>query len=618
MSSTILIIDDMIQTLKYLSLYLSKDGFEVRTAKSYDEGFEILEAEPISLILLDVMMPGVDGFEACRRLKQNEKYAEIPVIFVTSCDSGDAIRQCFDAGGVDYVYKFATQRELLARVKTQLKLSEKQGSERRALQRFSKALNVFPQDIITVDVNGRIIFMNEATRELIDAGKEIGNISDISESVIPLLGLDLIDQVIKDQQVLETKKTFGGVTRVTTIVPVVNEMINQCEFLFIVSKDISEEEELEMHMRQSKKMESVSMIAGGAAHDLNNILGGMLGYTSMARMHCDNDLAEEFIIKAESAAEKAAAVISQLLNFARQKDTSVENTSVRKLVNEAVKLLSSSLNKKRKLRIDDIGEDLVIKVDTYLVQQALVNILMALDKNMEDSSSIKISISSTFNRDTLLPFLDEEVFGDLVKIQIIDEDSFDPIRDKPISVDAGRSKNLVAGLGVAIVSGIVNDFSGMFHLHGDSQKPSGFTVCFPLIEIEEEKEENDKGEPRQAVPKILVVDNETLFVQMVRDLMDLLGYDAEFCESGEECLSTFLPKADKYDILMLDYGEKDLKPVEVMEKFSEQAPGLKILLTSSQQVEEVSMIADLQGCTFIEKPFKMKEFTEILNTLLKP
>ena len=410
MSSTILIIDDMIQTLKYLSLYLSKDGFEVRTAKSYDEGFSILEKEPINLILLDVMMPGVDGFEACKRLKKNEKYADIPIIFVTSCDSGDAIRQCFDAGGVDYVYKFATQRELLARVKTQLTLSEKQGSERRALQRFSMALNIFPQDIITVDTNGTIIFMNEGTRDLINKEKDPANISEVDEAIRPLLGLDLIDQVKKDLKILETKQTFGAVTRLTTIVPVINEMINQCEFLFIVSKDISEEEELEMHMRQSKKMESVSMIAGGAAHDLNNILGGMLGYTSMARMHCDNTLSEEFIIKAENAAEKAAAVISQLLNFAKQKDTTVENTSVKHLVKESVKLLSSTLNKKRKLNVDDIEEDFVIKVDTYLVQQAIVNILIALDKTMADTSSIRITVSSTFNRDTLLPFRDEDMF----------------------------------------------------------------------------------------------------------------------------------------------------------------------------------------------------------------
>ena len=562
------------------------------------------------------MMPGVDGFEACKRLKKNEKYSEIPIIFVTSCDSGDAIKQCFDAGGVDYVYKFATQRELLARVKTQLKLSEKQGSERRALQRFSMALNVFPQDIITVDINGSIIFMNEGTRELINSEKDPVNVEEVDDNIKPLLGLDLIDQVKKDLEILETKQKFGAVTRVTTIVPVINEMINQCEFLFIVSKDVSEEEEMEMHMRQSKKMESVSMIAGGAAHDLNNILGGMLGYTSMARMHCDNELAEEFIIKAESAAEKAAAVISQLLNFAKQKDAVVESTSVKQLVKESVKLLSSTLNKKRELNVDEVEDDFVIKVDNYLVQQALVNVLIALDKTMSESSSIRISVSSTFNRDTLLPFRDEDVFGDFVKIMIVDEEEYDQLRDNPISVDVSRNKNLVAGLGVAIVCGIVKDFRGMFHIHGDTQKPTGFTVCFPLLKVEENPEE--KQEEQSASAKILVVDSDALFVQMVKDLMDLLGYEADFCDSGEECLEKYLPKADDYDVLMLDYGEKNLSPVELMEKFSEKTPSLKLLLTSSQQVEEVSMIADLKGCAFIEKPFKMKEFSETLKDLLSP
>ncbi|MCM8541254.1 MAG: response regulator, partial [Lentisphaeraceae bacterium] len=213
-------------------------------------------------------------------------------------------------------------------------------------------------------------------------------------------------------------------------------------------------------------------------------------------------------------------------------------------------------------------------------------------------------------------FRDEDVFGDFVKIMIVDEMEYDQMRDNPISVDISRNKNLVAGLGVAIVCGIVKDFSGMFHIHGDTQKPTGFTVCFPLAKVDDTS--GDKEEIKQTSAKILVVDCEVLFVQMVKDLMDLLGYDADFCDSGEECLKKYLPKADSYDVLMLDYGEKHLSPVEVMEKFSEKSPNLKLLLTSSQQVEEVSMIADLQGCSFIEKPFKMKEFSETLSSLLKP
>ena len=133
------------------------------------------------------------------------------------------------------------------------------------------------------------------------------------------------------------------------MIPVFDDLINQCQFVFIVSRDISEDQQLEKHLRQSKKMESVSMIAGGAAHDLNNILGGMLGYTSMARMHVENKLANEFIDKVEDAAEKAAEVISQLLNFAKQKDPKVEVIAVKSLVKSAVKTLSSTVNRHREI-----------------------------------------------------------------------------------------------------------------------------------------------------------------------------------------------------------------------------------------------------------------------------
>lgn len=611
--TTILIIDDMVQTLKFLSLYLSKDGFGVKTARNFQEGWEVLEKEKIDLILLDVMMPGINGYETCKRLKKDERFVNIPVVFVTSCDSGEAISQCFDAGGVDYVYKFATQRELLARIKTQLQLSANQDSEKKAMMRFSKALDAFPSEILTVAPNGQIIFMNSSFIEL--HGQEVSFLSDMDDAVARLMGVDLFAEVLEKKETLEVKKTFGNVTRLITMVPVIDERTNGSEFLLIFSRDVSDVEEMEFHLRQSKKMESVSMIAGGAAHDLNNILGGMLGYTTMARMHCENELSEEFIIKAENAAENAAAVISQLVNFARQKETKVDNIPVKHLVKESVKLLATLLQEKRQIFVDEAAENYLIRVDNALVQQALVNVLVALEKTMDEDSSIRISVSSTVNRDTLLPFRDDDVFEEYIKIIVVDDDKYDSVRDKSLNLDKNKDRRIVAGLGVAIVNGIVQDFGGKFYIHGDTQKPTGFTLCFPLANVEDAAEVEEVALDDAA--KILVVDNEVFFVQMVKDLMDLLGYNATFCDSGKECLDTYLSQANDFDLLMLDYGEKEMLPVQVMEQLSQANPKLEVLLTSSKQVEEVSMIADLKECAFIEKPFKMKVFSDLLKTLLE-
>jgi len=607
MSARILVIDDMVQMLDFLSLYLKKAGFEVRTAKNFELGLALLEEEVADLILMDVVMPGTDGYEACSQLKKNPKYSNIPVIFVTSCDSGDAIRKCFDAGAVDYVNKHATQRELLIRVKTHLKLAEASKRQHQSLLRFSKAMDAFPHDILVLYPDGRIIFINESAKQLCGLDDSVGHLSDIAPQEARLMGGDLLEQVLHNKEAADFKKTFGHITRVITMVPVIDEFLSESEFVFIISRDVSEHEEMERHLRQSRKMESLSLIAGGAAHDLNNILGGILGYTSMARMNCEDTQVEKFIAKAESAAEKAAAVISQLLNFASQTEPKIEDTAINCIVEAAVKLLDAPLGNEHRYKMELHNEPMLVRVDRYLVQQALLNLLLSLEKKLDENATIKITTTTTFNRNTLLPFRDEDIFGDYIKI-IISDESFNQRQGKISRVDFTKNNKLVSGLGVAIVAGIVKDFKGVFYLHGDSPSPRGFTLCFPLIH------------PPEVLPtkpgRILILDKEKLFVQMVKDLMDLLGYEAVFCSNAKNCLDEHLKNADQFDVLMLDYGERELMPVTIMEEFQQANPDLKVLLTSSRQVEEVSMIADLQSCSFIEKPFKMKEFSIILKQLM--
>jgi CheY-like chemotaxis protein len=309
-----------------------------------------------------------------------------------------------------------------------------------------------------------------------------------------------------------------------------------------------------------------------------------------------------------------------LLNFAKHREPKIEPVSIKHLVNNAIKLIGSTMGGKREVKIDYASENYYVSVDIQLVQQALVNVITALNDFMNGSGAIKIQVTSTFKHDTLLPFRDEDLFGDYVKLVVTDEDNFDHYRDKPLTIDATRNRKMVSGLGVAIVSGIVKDFNGMFYLHGDSQKPTGFTICFPqVVDAPAVEEVAPVKQPAVvAKAKILVLDNEAIFIQMVKDLMDLLGYEVAFCTDGQDCLNSFVSRAAEFNLLMLDYGEKDLLPVEVMDAFKEKNPNIKILLTSSRQVEEVSMIADLQKCEFIEKPFKMKDFSRLLSDMLEP
>ncbi len=118
----ILIIDDIPSNIKVIGSSLRKKGYVVSFATSAEQGLDMARNQKIDLILLDVMMPGMDGFEMCRKLKSEERIREIPVIFITAKTDHEDIVQGFNAGGVDYVTKPFNAAELLARVETHLEL----------------------------------------------------------------------------------------------------------------------------------------------------------------------------------------------------------------------------------------------------------------------------------------------------------------------------------------------------------------------------------------------------------------------------------------------------------------------------------------------------------------
>lgn len=124
LSATILIVDDQEQNLQVVGTVLSMTGYEVMTASSGAQAFELLEARTPDVILLDLLMPEMDGMEVCRQLKADERRAEIPVIFLSAADDKNLIVEALECGGVDYVTKPFNKAELLTRVRTHLALKQ--------------------------------------------------------------------------------------------------------------------------------------------------------------------------------------------------------------------------------------------------------------------------------------------------------------------------------------------------------------------------------------------------------------------------------------------------------------------------------------------------------------
>jgi DNA-binding response OmpR family regulator len=138
--TVVLIIDDSPTNLRILLKYLKTSGFDVIVAESGEKGLSELEKSPPDIILMDVMMPGIDGFETCKRLKEKEENKEIPVIFMTSLSEVSDKIKGFGAGAVDYITKPFKQEEVLLRLNTHLTIRRQKIEILRQKKELEKAL----------------------------------------------------------------------------------------------------------------------------------------------------------------------------------------------------------------------------------------------------------------------------------------------------------------------------------------------------------------------------------------------------------------------------------------------------------------------------------------------
>jgi len=148
-TSNILIVDDLPMNLEVAASILGPDFPHLSFAHSGEEALATLAAGNVDLVLLDIMMPGIDGFEVCRRIKQDCTLSDIPVIFLTARTDPEGVLEGFDAGGVDYIQKPFDPAELVARVRTHLRLRESEKGLRRLLAEKDRFLDIVAHQIET-------------------------------------------------------------------------------------------------------------------------------------------------------------------------------------------------------------------------------------------------------------------------------------------------------------------------------------------------------------------------------------------------------------------------------------------------------------------------------------
>jgi DNA-binding response OmpR family regulator len=182
--ATVLVVDDTPDTLSFLTDTLDQAGFTVLIATDGDSALRLVDQITPDLVLMDAMMPGIDGFEACRRLKREKMLSHLPVIFMTGLADTEHVVEGLAAGGVDYVTKPIVVDELLARIRVHL-------ANARIAHGTHAALDATGRFLLATDLSGRLLWFTPKAREL------LAELFPASNEQVASLPAELVDQLLR-------------------------------------------------------------------------------------------------------------------------------------------------------------------------------------------------------------------------------------------------------------------------------------------------------------------------------------------------------------------------------------------------------------------------------------
>jgi PAS domain S-box-containing protein len=628
----IMVVDDEAVVTTQLEESLTSMGYEV--AESVYSGKEAVDSarrlRP-DLILMDIVMPGgLDGIAAAQIIKEE---LDIPVIFLTAYADDNLINRAKNSEPFGYIVKPFQEKEIRAAIEIALYKKEMERRLCESEERYRSVVDTAIEAIITVDSRGNIVSWNHAAETMFgyradeSAGKRLTFI--IPERLRKHLENEM-DLIVSTGKSNIIGKTLGhsGLRKDGTEFPMEFSLAtwntNKGAFFTIIVRDISErkraEEEqrkLEALLQRARKMEAIGTLAGGVAHDLNNILAGLVSYPDLLLLEIPEDSPlRNPILTIQKSGEKAAAVVQDLLTLARGGFAVTEVVNLNDIISEYLK----SPEHQRLISFHpgvnvstDLEEDLLnILGSPVHLSKAIMNLVSNAAEAMPEGGEISISTENQYI-DRPITGYDYVKEGDYVVLKLFDtgvgiskkdrERIFEPFYTKKAM---GRSGT---GLGMTVVWGTVKDHKGYIDVKSAKGKGTTFTIYFPVTRKEVAKDKPlpsiedymGKGE------SVLVVDDVLEQREIAYRILKKLGYSVTFVSSGEEAIDYL--KNNSADLLVLDMiMDPGIDGLETYKRILEFHPGQKALIVSGfSETKRVKEARRLGAGAYVKKPFLLRK-----------
>ena len=378
-------------------------------------------------------------------------------------------------------------------------------------------------------------------------------------------------------------------------------------------KSEAEREKLEAQLIQAQKLESIGQLAGGIAHDYNNMLGVILGYTDLSLDSvAPGEPLHEALLEIRKAAERSADLTRQLLGFARKQTIVPRVLDLNQTVEGMLKMLRRVIGENVELEWrpqKGIGS---VKVDPTQIDQVLMNLCVNARDAITGPGKIVLETGlKTFDEDFCADHAGA-VLGEYARLAVVDTgcgmspETLSHIFE-PFFTTKDASEG--AGLGLATVYGIVRQNNGFIDVRSAPGKGSTFTIYFPLYDAKGRAvpEEVDLEEFKPNVETILLVEDEPALLAMTQDMLQRRGYRVLAANGPLEAIRVALEQTADIHLLMTDVVMPEMSGRDLADRLLAVRPGLKVLFMSGHTADILARHGVLgDGVHFIQKPFTMK------------
>ncbi|GAB1542207.1 response regulator [Scytonema sp. NUACC21] len=645
--NTLLIVDDNATNLKILFDLLSYAGFKVLMTEDGETAIKIAESYEPDLILLDVLMPNMDGFETCRRLKSHPATQNIPVIFLTALSQTADKVKGLNIGAVDYIIKPLEHEEVLARVNIHLSLRNltKKLTEQNArleteicdrkqaekkVQEQAALLDITTDAILVRDSNNKIRFWNKAAEQLYGwtADEAIGkNANELLYKPEMLSQLESIQNTLTHvsswQGELHQVTKAGNSIIVASRWTLINNLFGEAKSILTVNTNITEKKQLEAQFLQAQRMESLGTLASGIAHDLNNALTPMMMIIQLLETKFADEQSQQWISVLEKNVTRAADLVKQVLCFSQGSEAKFINLQVRHLILEVEQILKQTFPKAINILIDIPTPNLwSIYGDATQLHQVLMNLCINARDAMPVGGNLQISAKNVWiDSDYASKYIDAKV-GPYVAIAVADTGIGIPKEIVSRVFDPFFTTKKVGqgtGLGLSTVMGIVKSHGGFVSMESTVGKGTTFQVCLPVkqaIEADNTLAENNDLLPGHG-ELVLVVDDDDSIREMTKTLLERNAYRVLVARDGMEAVALYTQHLQEIHVALIDMMMPSMDGPTTIRILRKINPKIKIIGFSGL-VSNHEMLKFLGGsvATFLPKPFSLDDLLKNLQLVL--